>query len=164
MLPIDTEKISKILVTGDFVTEIARGQGSAAVEGYNTVSLLDALKEKFGSSIEYVESPGDEQIKDADLIILSIGTIDEEGMDSPFSLPDETENKILNIAEKNPNVVVIVNTGRGIKMTDWNNKVPAILYAWYPGQNGNIAIAEILSGKVNPSGKLPITIEKRLEC
>jgi beta-glucosidase len=48
-------------------------------------------------------------------------------------------------------------------MSEWNEKVGAILYAWYPGQNGNTALAEILSGKVNPSGKLPITIEKRFE-
>jgi beta-glucosidase len=48
-------------------------------------------------------------------------------------------------------------------MTDWNEKAAAILYCWYPGQSGNTALAEILSGAVNPSGKLPITIEKRFE-
>jgi len=48
-------------------------------------------------------------------------------------------------------------------MTDWNTKVPAIIYAWYLGQNGYTALAEILSGKTNPSGKLPITIEKKFE-
>jgi len=58
---------------------------------------------------------------------------------------------------------VIVNAGGGIQMTRWNDKVAAILYAWYPGQNGNTALAEILSGKTNPSGKLPITIEKKFE-
>jgi beta-glucosidase len=45
-------------------------------------------------------------------------------------------------------------------MTDWNDKAAGILYAWYAGQIGNVALAEILSGRVNPSGKLPITIEK----
>jgi len=63
----------------------------------------------------------------------------------------------------NPNVVVVVNTGGGVNMTAWNNEVRAILYCWYPGQMGNKALAEILAGDVNPSGKLPITIEKKFE-
>jgi beta-glucosidase len=48
-------------------------------------------------------------------------------------------------------------------MTDWNTKAAAIIYCWYAGQNGYTAVAEILSGKTNPSGKLPITIEKKFE-
>ena len=46
-------------------------------------------------------------------------------------------------------------------MASWNKKVKAILFSWYLGQNGNIALAEVLSGKTNPSGRLPITIEKK---
>ncbi|MGE5812141.1 MAG: fibronectin type III-like domain-contianing protein, partial [Ignavibacteria bacterium] len=48
----------------------------------------------------------------------------------------------------------------GIKMTNWNNNAKAIIYAWYGGQTGNQALAEIIAGKINPSGKLPITLEK----
>jgi beta-glucosidase len=48
-------------------------------------------------------------------------------------------------------------------MTDWNEKAKAIIYAWYVGQNGNRALAEIIAGTTNPSGKLPITIEKEFE-
>jgi len=69
----------------------------------------------------------------------------------------------MDIAAKNKNVVVIINSGSGIQMTNWYDKVKAIIYAWYPGQAGNTALAEILSGKTNPSGKLPITIEKKFE-
>ena len=58
---------------------------------------------------------------------------------------------------------MIVNSGGGIKMTGWNEQAAAILYAWYPGQTGNRALAEIIAGETNPSGKLPITIEKRFE-
>jgi beta-glucosidase len=64
------------------------------------------------------------------------------------------------VAENNPHTIVVVNSGGGINMTRWIDKVAAVLYAFYPGQNGNIAVAEILAGKVNPSGKLPFTIEK----
>ena len=48
-------------------------------------------------------------------------------------------------------------------MTNWIDKIAALIYSWYPGQIGNIALAEILSGKTNPSGKLPITIEKEFK-
>jgi beta-glucosidase len=48
-------------------------------------------------------------------------------------------------------------------MTDWNDRAAAIIYAWYPGQIGNRALAEVLCGETNPSGKLPITIERRFE-
>src|ERR1035437_1093222 len=125
--------------------------------------MLDALKKVYGENLQYVKEPTDEQIKSANVVLLSIGTHDSEGWDKHFELPEAMENQILNIAGKNPNVVIIVNTGGGIKMSAWNENVGAILYAWYPGQNGNTALAEIISGKVNPSGKLPITIEKRFE-
>lgn len=58
---------------------------------------------------------------------------------------------------------MIVNTGGPVAMGSWKDKVPAIAQAFFPGQEGGTAIAEIVSGKVNPSGKLPITIPKKLE-
>jgi beta-glucosidase len=53
--------------------------------------------------------------------------------------------------------------GTALKMSDWIDQVPAALHAFYPGQNGGQALAEILFGKVNPSGKLPISIERNIE-
>lgn len=158
ILPIKGNK--KILLTGEFVEQLAHGGGSAAVEGYNIITMLAALKNEFGDNLEYAKDPTDEQLKSADVVILSVGTLDSEGWDRPFELPEAMENRIINAVNKNPNVVIVVNSGSGIKMTNWSDKAAAILYAWYLGQNGNIALAEILSGETNPSGKLPITIEK----
>jgi beta-glucosidase len=163
ILPIAADGKKKILLTGRFVTEIALGGGSAHVEGYNNVLMIDALKKIYGNQIEYIANPNNEQIKKADIVLLSIGTLDSEGWDRPFELPDSVENLVLQTAKLNSKTVVIVNTGSGIKMTNWNQQVAAIIYAWYPGQNGNIALAEIISGKTNPSGKLPMTIEKKFE-
>jgi beta-glucosidase len=163
ILPVLAGNNNIILLTGEFVESIPHGGGSADVEGYNHITMLDALKKVYGENLQYVKDPTDEQIKSANVVLLSIGTIDSEGHDKHFELPDNVENQILNIAAINPNVVVIVNTGGGIKMSSWNEKVGAILYAWYPGQNGNTALAEIISGKTNPSGKLPFTIEKKFE-
>ncbi len=163
ILPIKKDSTKKILITGEFVEKIAFGGGSAEVEGYNNITMLEALTHEFGNQIEYITNPSDQQIKSYPLVILSIGTYDNEGWDRPFELPENTETLTKRITNLNPNTIVIINSGSGIKMTDWNDKPAAILYSWYIGQNGNIALAEILSGKTCPSGKLPITIEKKFE-
>lgn len=163
ILPIDKSADLKVLLTGEYVEKNAEGGGSARVEGYNIITMLDALTQEFGDMIKYLPEPTANQISDADMILLSIGTNDNEGWDRPFALPDKTDSLVLNTAALNPNVVVIVNSGSGIQMTGWRDKVAAILYAWYPGQTGNKALAEVISGKTNPSGKLPISIEKRFE-
>ncbi|WP_308992400.1 glycoside hydrolase family 3 C-terminal domain-containing protein [Mariniflexile litorale] len=163
ILPLSKAKNHKILITGKYAAKFARGGGAAYVKGYNNVVLLDALKTEFGNQIEYKEKPSIDELKQADIVLASIGTFDEEGSDRPFNLPEEDENQILKIVEANKNTIVIVNSGSGIKMTNWADKVAAIIYGWYPGQIGNVALAEILSGKTNPSGKLPISIEKHFE-
>lgn len=159
ILPVeDTTKT--ILITGDYALKVAQGGGAAAVEGYNHIILSKALIGIHGANAKFISAPTDEEISTSDVVILNIGTFDSEGRDRPFELPDTTENEILRIADLNPNTVVVVNSGSGIRMSSWNTKVAAILYAWYPGQNGALAEAEIITGKVNPSGKLPVTIEK----
>jgi beta-glucosidase len=153
------KKSCKILLTGDYVEKLARGLGSAQVEGYNTVTMLEALTKEFGDQLKYIKNPSRKQIKTADVILLSVGTQDSEGWDKPFEQP-RIDSLVQRMTSLNPNVVVIVNTGGGIQMTHWNEKTAAILYSWYVGQNGNTALAEILAGKTNPSGKLPISIER----
>jgi beta-glucosidase len=161
ILPLNSNE--KILLTGEFVEKIPFGGGSAAVEGYNHVLMINALKKEFGDNVEYIKNPSTEQIKKASIILLSAGTMDSEGWDRPFELPEKLEKQIMEITTLNKNTIVIVNSGGGIKMTNWVDDAAAILYAWYPGQNGYEALAETLCGKVNPSGKLPMTIEKYFE-
>jgi len=153
----------KILATSDYIEKIAMGGGSAKVKGYNNKVLLDELKKKFGKRMTYVTNPNTEQIQSADVVLCAIGTEDSEGWDRPFELPNDQERKVKECVNNNPNTVVIVFSGSGIRMTDWNNRARAILYTWYGGQLGHIALAEIISGKTNPSGKLPITIEKEFK-
>ena len=163
VLPLRKESTGTILLTGLYVENIARGLGSAEVVGYNHVTLLQALKDTYGDRLAYVKEPSDEQLKAASVVLLSTGTTDSEGWDKPFALPDAEEKRVTHATALNPHTVVIVNAGGGIKLTGWNESAAAILYAWYPGQNGNRALAEITCGETNPSGKLPITIEKRFE-
>lgn len=154
----------RILLTGRFIGEIPRTGGStsssAEVLGYDNVSLADAVRAEFGDAVQVVDRPTREQLAAADVVLLSAGTIDVESFERPFALPKEEEAFIRTCVEVNPNTVVLVNTGSGIRMSGWNDRAAAVIYGWYPGQNGMTALAGILSGRINPSGKLPITIER----
>ncbi|MGH7994923.1 MAG: beta-glucosidase [Opitutaceae bacterium] len=163
LLPLRPGAPGRILLTGAFAEVLPRGGGSAEVEGYGNVTLIQALAGAFGSRLVYLPDPTDEQIRDAAAVLLSTGTFDSEGWDRPFDLPPKEEARIVRTVGLNPRTAVIVNSGGGIRMADWNDRAAAIVYAWYPGQIGNRALAEVLSGEVNPSGKLPITIERRFE-
>jgi beta-glucosidase len=83
--------------------------------------------------------------------------VEGEGFDSPdLSLPWGQDAVIAAVAAANPNTVVVLETGNPVAMP-WRDDVRAIVAAWYPGQAGGRAIAEVLAGAVNPSGRLPIT-------
>lgn len=130
------------------------------MKGYHQITQYEALHKIFGERARYDASPTDDTIKNAKRIILSIGTHDAESWDRPFALDIGEERYVRRIVNLNPNVIVLVNSGSAIRMTDWADQAAAILYCFYNGQNGNIAVAEILTGEVNPSAKLPFTIEK----
>ena len=84
-----------------------------------------------------------------------------EGFDRTFQLPDNQDSLINAVARANPNTVVILNAGGNVSMVNWINNVKGLLHAWYPGQEGGHAIADILFGNINPSGKLPASFEKQ---
>lgn len=157
----------KILLTGRFLEQIPRTGGcssaSAEVLGYDNVTLTDALRRQFGDALTAISQPTHEQLAAADVVLLSTGTIDVESFERPFALPAQEENFIRRVVEANPNTIVVVNSGSGIRMSSWNDKAAAILYGWYPGQNGFEALADILAGERSPSGKLPMTIEREFD-
>jgi beta-glucosidase len=162
ILPLKKD-VKKILLTGEYVVKLAIGGGSAEVKGFNHRLIIGELKAEFGDRLVYEKNPSIEQIKSADVVLCNVGTDDSEGRDRPFALPENQEKRVLDCVNNNQNTIVIVTSGSGIRMTNWNSKAKALLYAWYPGQIGNKALAEILSGKTNPSGKLPISIEKEFK-
>jgi beta-glucosidase len=85
---------------------------------------------------------------------------ESEGMDlKSLSLPDKQDALIEAIAAANPHTIVVLETGGAVLMP-WLDKVAAVVEAWYPGIRGSEAIANVLFGDVNPSGKLPITFPK----
>lgn len=87
-----------------------------------------------------------------------------EGVDREFVMqPAESDELLAAVAAANPNTVAVLTGGGNLDMNRWIDAVAGVLHAWYPGQEGGRAVAEILFGEVNPSGKLPATFEKRLE-
>ncbi len=91
------------------------------------------------------------------------GGYDTEGADRKnIKLPAGQDELIQKIVQANPKTVVVLYGGGAVEMDAWLSTVPALLYVWYPGIEGGNALAHVLFGDVNPSGKLPCTFPKRL--
>ena len=90
-------------------------------------------------------------------------SLESEGGDRTFRPPGGQDNFIPQVAEANKNVVVALTAGGNVDMTRWIDEVPTLLHAWYPGQEGGTALAQILFGDYSPSGKLPASFERRWE-
>ncbi len=91
------------------------------------------------------------------------GLVEAEDSDRPFELPAPEIETVLLAAAANPRTIVVVDAGGAVDLAKFLGKVPALLWAWYPGQEGGRAIAEVLFGDTNPSGKLPVTFGKRYD-
>jgi beta-glucosidase len=121
------------------------GGGAIAQFGWASLEVPDILKEY-----------------DAAVVCVGFDNGNEgEGSDRSFELPDAQDDLVQGIAEKNPNTIVVLNSGGNVDMHRWLDKVPVVLHAWYPGQEGGNALADILFGDVNPSAKLPVTFEAK---
>jgi beta-glucosidase len=102
----------------------------------------------------------------ADAVVLCMGfdpNTEGEGSDRTFRLPGGQDAFIEQVASVNKNVIVVLTAGGNVDMTRWIESVPALLHAWYPGQEGGTALAQVLFGAHSPSGKLPASFERRWE-
>jgi len=102
----------------------------------------------------------------ADAVIVAAGfdhDSESEGTDRTFELPFGQDALIGVMAAANPKTIVALTSGGNVASERWISKVPAYIAAWYGGQAGGRALAEVLFGEVNPSGKLPVTFEVKAE-
>jgi beta-glucosidase len=100
--------------------------------------------------------------KDSDIAVVFVRDYESEQYDRPsLSLPNDQDQLIAQVAAANPRTIVVIMTGQGVTMP-WLASVPAVLQAWYPGQEQGNAIARVLFGDVNPSGKLPVTFPRSI--
>jgi beta-glucosidase len=186
VLPLAPESAARIAVIGGCAqVGVPAGCGSSAVVppgGYAAVipiggpglmggtrnlyllpsSPLDALRKQLpNAQIEFDPgiSPAEAVLaaRRVDIAIVFAIRVEGEGFDgADLSLPWGQDALIAAVSAANPNTVVVLETGNPVAMP-WQDSVNAIVQAWYPGQAGGQAIAEILTGQVNPSGRLPIT-------
>ena len=102
----------------------------------------------------------------ADVVVVAAGfdqDTESEGADRTFYLPPGQDELIQEMAAANKKTIVVMTSGGSVDMLRWVDRVPALLEAWYSGQQGGTALAEVLFGDVNPSGRLPVTFERRWE-
>ena len=174
-------KEGKILVTGPCGRFGVSGGGgsSLVVSDYPVKPLWEELKalnpnfdiittqrwgeDQYGTCLKDVP----EKAYNADAVVLCVGTgpkIEFEGGDrESIRLPKMHEDVILRTASVNENVIVVVYAGSAIDVTPWADKVKGIVFAGFGGEAGNEAVANVLTGKVNPSGKLSETFPLSLE-
>ena len=139
-------------------------QHEVVVEHYNRGGT-NGLDLMFESPV-FATPQEEKQIKAADCVIVCLGhdnMTEKENKDRTFELPDGQIEYLREVLKLNKNVVVVLNAGGAVEMASWLPEVKAVLMAWYPGQQGGTAISEIITGKVSPSGKLPVSFEEKLE-
>lgn len=175
-----SKAVKNIVVLGPNAECVPTGGGSGFVNPYHTKSVFAALSEQgkklkvslvpFVGKIDAVQpdfTPEQkEAIRSADAVIYCGGfnsDLEHEDGDRPFDIPAAQTAQMHMAAELNPNLIIVINAGGGVRLTDLDDISRAILMAWYPGQAGGQSIAEILTGATNPSGHLPISIEARPE-
>lgn len=121
----------------------------------------------WGPSLPLFTDAERETIQAADAALVCVGFGPEggegEGFDRAYALPGRQAELIRETAALNPRTVVLLNAGGSVATADWVDRVPALLHTWYLGQEGGRALAELLFGVTNPSGKLPISWERKLE-
>lgn len=105
-----------------------------------------------------------QEISHADAAILCVGfnpQWESEGFDRTYALPQNQAALTKKVEAMNPYTIVIVNCGGNVEMADWIGRAASLIQAWYPGEEGGTALADIIFGKTCPSGRLPATFEKR---
>ncbi len=184
MLPLNKDSIKKLAVIGSLANEINTGDhGSSYVKPPYVITPLQGIESYVNGEVELVYNDGTDiqsarkLAGEADAVIVVVGyryndegeyvipdpskegaRAKEGGDRESLSLKPEDEKLISEIADENSRSVVVLVGGSAVIMESWKNQVSAILMSWYPGMEGGNALANILFGEVNPSGKLPFTI------
>ena len=192
LLPLVADNYRRILVVGDNAVRLLNeGGGSSELKVKDMVSPLDGLRALYGDKVEFVQgykagrpmygradevpvaeeealrAEAVERARQADLVIL-VGGLNKnhfqdcEGGDRQhFHLPFGQDRLIEELLAVNPRLVLVLLSGNAVEMP-WVDRVPAIVQGWYLGSMGGRSLADVLSGQVNPSGKLPFSFPRRL--
>jgi beta-glucosidase len=178
-LPLNLNGLSRIAVVGALADEANIGDtGSSSVRPSFVITPLQGFREALGDSVA-IDYIGKESLDEADLatiasadaVIIVTGLTSEDegegligaGDRVDLGLGQERTKLILDAAAANERAIVVLEGGGAITVGDWLSEVEALLMVWYPGQMGGYAIADLVFGAANPSGKLPITFPTGLD-
>jgi beta-glucosidase len=197
LLPLNFNKIKSMAVIGDNANRKHCGGGlSSEIKTLYEITPLDALQQKFGSTVKINFAQGyekqssfkegnnsgqansdkvnwkliDEAVKvakESEVVVIFGGlnhdfdteSFDKQNMDLPYG----QDILIQEVAKANPNTVVVIIAGSPVKLAGIDHRVPAILWSWFGGMEAGNAVADLLAGKINPSGKLPFTLPVSLD-
>lgn len=182
ILPLQPSKYKKVAIIGEFADNPRyQGNGSSEVKPTRLDKLTDVLKNEYGKEYEFVYSRGYDLKDDVDFSMIAeakkvaaesdIALVfaglplhyESEGIDRKhIDLPPSHNKLISEIAKVQKNIAVVLTNGSAVTMP-WTNEVKGILETWLGGQAGAGATADVLFGKVNPSGKLAETFPQKLE-
>lgn len=181
-LPLDASQIKSVAVIGENATRLQTyGGDSSRVKAFYEISPLAGILNRIGTNVNVTYSEGYRKGGDAALaeravaaakaadVVIYVGGInhdigyDSEGGDKKgLEMPYGQVELLQKLTKANPRIVAVLVGGSPMEIDAWLGQVPAALLSWYSGMEGGNAIARVLFGDVNPSGKLPATFPKRL--
>lgn len=172
-LPLDTGELTSIVVIGELAALPNTGDsGSSSTRPAFVVTAIEGIEDAVGDAVvvdhidsDVVQAEDEAVIAAADAVIVVTGLTSEDegegaiagGDRDSLALSAERNALISDVAALNDRTVVVLEGGSAILVEGWVESIEALLMAWYPGQLGGNAIADVLFGAVNPSGKLPVT-------
>jgi beta-glucosidase len=181
-LPLNGGKLRKVAVIGPAAERPEYGNYYTYSKDQRKVSPLDGLKARLGKTVDVVFAQGCDMTKpageaeiakaadaakNADVAIVFLGTngtVEREGIDRKnLNLPGSQEQLLKAVVQANPRTVAVLLNAGPLSVKWAKDNAAAILEAWYPGEEGGTAIAEVLLGDVNPAGRLPYTVYDGVE-
>lgn len=168
-LPLDAGRLRRLAVIGEPATRLPNGGGSSAVQPFEFVTPLDAIRQRAGDALDVSYDDGSRPATaatlaaSAEVALVFVADVSSEGVDKrclsldcPLLGSSAQDALIAAVAAANPNTVVVLEIG-GPVLTPWRDAVAAILSAWYPGQQAGAALTRVLFGDTDPGGRLPMS-------
>lgn len=168
LLPLSKEKAKSVAVVGPFADHNYLG-GYSGQPPYS-ITLLKGVKDLMGKrgKVNYLNGIGASRdsivaaVEGVDVVLVALGSDEKMARENhdmtSIYLPEEQEKLLKAIYQVNPRIVLVFHSGNPLT-SEWADvHIPAIMQAWYPGQEAGRALADLLFGNENPSGKLPMTI------
>ena len=168
LLPLNRGRLRRIAVIGKPATTFVTGGGSGNVTPFQFTGVLDGIRADAGPGVKVTYDDGSNvsaaatDARAADVAVVVASDYYTEGADRScltLECPSNNGNQdglIEQVAQANPRTVVVLESG-GPDLTPWRGQVGALLEAWYPGGPGGQAVADVLFGKADPGGRLPVT-------